>query len=144
MAGRPPKLAGEAGKQYLKALESGDLPHAAAKRAGVHMETVYRYRRSNPDFVRKEKWAMAAAREEIERVIFDLALQGDLTAAKMWLQAHDRATYGDKKTVEHDVSENIMQLSADETARRMMELRSNLEQRALDAGVIDVESTEST
>jgi hypothetical protein len=144
VAGRPPKLAGEAGKKYLAALERGDLPHAAAKRAGVHMETVYRYRRSNPDFKTKEKWAMAAAREEIERVIYDLALQGDLSAAKMWLQAHDRATYGDRKTVEHDVSENIMQLSADETQRRMIDLRGQLEQRALDAGVIDVESSEQT
>ena len=80
-------------------------------------------------------------------VATDMAQQGDLGAIKMWLTAHDRSTYGDKKQVEIDATPAAVELSQNDALARIAELQATLEQRRLalqadDADVIEVESEE--
>ena len=131
--------------EYLEQLRRGNLKMEAARRVDVSYRTVERRRADDDAFRKEEEHALAEAREGVERVLRDMAMEGDLGAIKMWLTAHDRSTYGDKKHVVIDASPAAVVLSQNDALARIAELQSTLEQRRLalqadDAEIIEVES----
>ena len=78
---------------YLEALERGLSRTRAAAQAGVSYQTVYNYRKKNPDFELEEHNAKQRAIGVIENAGFELA-QRNVTANIFWLknQAPERWT----------------------------------------------------
>ena len=140
------KFDAEAREKYLTSLRRGNLKYESARMAGVAYRTVERRRSDDAEFAAEEQHALAQAREGVEKVLYDMAQQGDLGAIKMWLTAHDRSTYGEKKQVEIDATPNAVALSQNEALAKVAELQTTLESRRLalqaDGDVIDVESEE--
>lgn len=111
---------------YLSHLRGGALKYEAARLAGIGYRTVQRRRAVDPDFVDEEREALAEAREAVEKVVYNSALQGDLSAAKMWLQAHDKSTYGDRRTVEVDATPAALEMSRNEVLAKLAELQATI------------------
>jgi hypothetical protein len=131
---------------YIDELRKGNLKMESARRVGVSYRTVERRRADDDSFRKAEEHALAEAREGVEKVLRDMALEGDLGAIKVWLTAHDRSTYGDKKQIELDATPNAVALSQADALAAVAELQSTLEKRRqaleLDDGIIDVGSEE--
>lgn len=140
------KFTPEKREEYLAELRKGNLKFESARLVGISYRTVERHMADDDDFAADVRRATAEAREGVEKVLHDLALEGDLGAIKMWLTAHDRSTYGDKSKVEIDASPAALELSRNEAFSRLAELQTTLaerEQRMIASGdIIDVESTE--
>ena len=117
--------------EYIEHLRNGNLKYESARLVGVAYETVVRRRNADEDFKAAEQHAMAEAREGIERVLFNMASQGDIAAIKMWLHAHDKSTYADRKTVEIDATPNAVALSQADALAKVAELQNTLEKRRL-------------
>ncbi len=129
---------------YLDSLRHGNLKGESARMAEVSYRTVERRRRDDDDFAEDEKYAMMEAREGVEKVLYEMALDHDLGAIKLWLRAHDRSTYGDKTVIELDATPNALALSQNDALAKVAELQITLAQRRisleLDDGIIDVDS----
>jgi transposase len=128
-------------KEYLDYLRRGNLKFEAARMVGVSYRTVERRRADDEVFRLDESRALAESREGVEKVLRDMALQGDLGAIKLWLTAHDRSTYGEKRQLEIDATPDALALGQAEALARVAELQTELARRAarLDADdVIDV------
>ena len=140
----PLKFDKDAQRIYLDSLRAGNLKHESARMAGVSFDTVKRRRKADPDFAEAEQMAMEEAREGIEKVLYDMARQGDISAIKMWLTAHDRSTYGQKQTVEIDASTSALEMSRNDALAAAANLQRELQARRaeLEAEVVDVEWTE--
>ncbi len=139
------KFTADARKQYLDHLRRGNLKFEAARKVGVSYRTVERRRADDDEFRAEESRALAEAREGVEKVLRDMALEGDLGAIKLWLQAHDRSTYGEKKQVEIDATPDALALGQADALARVAELQAELARRTarLNADdVIDVEVRE--
>jgi len=129
---------------YLDSLRSGNLKHESARMAGVSFDTVKRRRKADPDFAEQELLAMEEAREGIEKVLYDMARQGDISAIKMWLTAHDRSTYGQKQTVEIDATPAAVELGKAEALTAIADLQRTLAERSAqlqldDPDIIDID-----
>lgn len=127
---------------YLDSLRSGNLKHESARKAGVSYDTVKRRRKADPDFAEAEQLAMEEAREGVEKVLYEMAKQGDISAIKMWLTAHDRSTYGQKQTVEIDATASALEMSRNDALAKAAELQKELIARRHELEVVDVEWTE--
>lgn len=132
---------------YLEHLRKGNLKFEAARLVGVSYRTVERRRADDEEFRLAEQHAMAEAREGVEKVLHQMALEGDLGAIKMWLTAHDRSTYGDKRKVEIDATPEAVALGQADALARIAELQRTLAERqqrlALDDDpVLDLPSEE--
>lgn len=126
------KFGEEEQELYLNSLRSGNLKHASARKAGVSYRTILRYKQVNEDFATQERMAMGEALEEVEKVLHDMALEGDIGAIKMWLQAHGRSTYNDKKVVELDATPAAVEASKAEALARVADLQKTLAERHAD------------
>jgi hypothetical protein len=140
----PRKFTPEKQDEYIKYLRGGNLKYESARLTGVSYDTILRRRKADPEFRDKEQHALAEAREGVEKVVFDMALQGDISAIKLWLSAHDKSTYSQKQTIEFDATPNAVELSRNEAISKIANLQQTLAARAeqymLDA--VDVESEE--
>lgn len=116
--------------QYLEHLRAGNLKFESARLCGIAYSTVERRRKNDPDFVEQEQWAMAEAREGVEKVLHSAALQGDMAAIRMWLSAHDKSTYADKKTVEIDATPAAVELGKAEALTAIADLQRTLAERS--------------
>ena len=130
-------------EEYLAALREGSLKFEAAKRVGIGYRTVQRRRADDEDFKRDERLAEAERDEEIEKVLRDLALQGDISALKMWLAAHNRS-YASRSTVEVDATPAAVEVSKAVALGKIADLQRELAERherlALDdPDIIDVD-----
>jgi hypothetical protein len=128
---------------YLRYLRNGNLKYESARLCGISYETVENRRRDDQEFKASEVRAMSEAREGIESVLHDMARQGDISAIKMWLTAHDRSTYGDKRTVEVDATPAALELGMSDAYARIAELQTELAKRSErlmldDPDIIDV------
>lgn len=140
------KFDAAAQERYLDALRSGDLKFAASKKAGVSYKTIERYRAANEEFHKEERLAMAEAVEEVEKVLHDMALEGDLGAMKLWLHAHAKSTYNDKKELTIDATPAAVEASKANALAAVADLQRALAERhaelqAIEAGpeIIDVD-----
>lgn len=140
----PTDFTKERKEKYLQQLRDGNLKLESARRVGVSYRTIQRHREADEEFREGERIALAEAREGVEKVLRDMALQGDLGAIKLWLRAHDRSTYGDKQTVEIDATPAALELSRTDLQAEIVKLQQTLAERAelLAGDVIDVESRE--
>jgi hypothetical protein len=125
----PTKFTPEKRAEYLGYLEDGMLKFAAAKRAGIGYRTIQRYRNADPDFKDLESLLMLVALEPIEKVVRDLALQGDLTAAKMILAAHNRSVYGADAKLTVDATDAAVELSRNEAIARVAAAQEEIAKR---------------
>ena len=137
----------ETRERYLQSLRSGNLKFESARLVGVSYRTIERRRADDDEFRVAEAHALAEAREGVEKVLHDMAMDRDIAAIKLWLTAHDRSTYGDKKTVEVDATPAALALGQAEALGRIAELQATLEQRRLalesdDSTIIDLPSEE--
>lgn len=115
---------------YLRYLRNGNLKYESARLCGISYETVEYRRKDDQEFRAAEVRAMSEAREGVESVLHDMARQGDISAIKMWLTAHDRSTYGDKRTVEVDATPAALELGMVDAYARIAELQTELAKRA--------------
>jgi len=133
-------------RKYLDSLRRGNLKFESARKAGVSYRTVERRRDIDDEFRAEESRAMAEAREGVEAVLFDMAQQGDLGAIKMWLTAHDRSTYGEKRQVQVDATPAAVALGQADALARVAELHTVLAERRLalesDDGILELPSEE--
>lgn len=143
------KFTPEKREQYLAELRKGNLKYESARMVGISYRTVERHMADDDEFADAVRRATAEAREGVEKVLRDLALEGDLGAIKMWLTAHDRSTYADKQKVEIDATPAALELSRNEAFSRLAELQATLEARQArmlangsEPEIIDVPSTE--
>lgn len=131
---------------YCAALRAGLLKREAARQTGFSYQTVRNHLQNDPDFAEAAADAHAEATESVETVLYDLAKQGDLSAIRMWLKAHDRDTYGEDQKLTIDATEAAVQLSANQAFAKIAELRTELERRAQrihdEESVITVEEIE--
>jgi len=137
----PRKFTPEKQQEYFRYLRSGNLKYESARLTGISYRTVEERRKADPEFKEAEQHAMAEAREGIEKVLFDMAGQGDISAIRLWLSAHDKSTYADKKTIELDATANAVELSRNEAISKIADLQATLAARA-EQYAIDVESEE--
>lgn len=129
-------------QEYLNNLRSGSLKFEAAKRAGIGYRTVQRRRADDDEFRTEERLAEAERDEEIEKVLRDMALEGDLGALKMWLAAHNRS-YANRQTVEVDATPAAVEASKAAALGKIADLQRTLAERAErlaldDPDIIDV------
>lgn len=117
--------------EYVEYLRRGNLKFESARLVGVSYGTIVRHRNADDEFRQAEEFAMAEAREGIEKVLYDMASQGDISAIKMWLQAHDKSTYSPKTTIEMDATPNAVALTQADALAKVAELQNTLEQRRL-------------
>lgn len=140
------KFDAEARAEYVEYLRRGNLKYESARLVGVSYRTVERHRKDDDEFRKQEHHALAEAREGIEKVLYDMARQGDIGAIDRWLKAHDRSTYGDKKTLELDATPAALEMSRNELAGKVTELQQTLAERRarlIESGdIIDAESEE--
>lgn len=142
--GQPYKFNEEKREEYLGYLRGGLLKFAAAKKAGIGYRTIQRYRAADPNFKELEGLAIMEAVGNVEQVVYDLALGGDLKAADMVLKAYNRA-YSPTARVEIDATDNAVELSRNDAIARLAAAQEKLEDRrkALEENVIDVEATDT-
>lgn len=138
---------------YLALLSDRVQPTEAAKIVGVSMNTVREYRKKDPAFVEAEAQARADSVAPVVGRLYELAMEGHMTAILFLLQNADPDNWKDmrqmKKTVTHTGTvtheldaapaiERIALLQARLAERK--ELRSGAPEDA--ASVIDVEVAE--
>lgn len=114
---------------YLDSIRKGNLKFESARLVGVSYRTVQRYRNDDDGFRLEEEHAMSEAREGIEKVLYDMAMQGDISAIKMWLTSHDRSTYGDKQVIEIDATQAAVTMSANDALAAVANLQVELAER---------------
>jgi len=123
------KFTQEKRDEYLSHLRRGNLKFEAARKVGVSYRTIERRRADDDEFRADESRALSEAREGVEKVLRDMAMEGDLGAIKLWLTAHDRSTYGEKKQVEIDATPEALSLGQAEALARVAELQTELAKR---------------
>lgn len=122
---------------YLNALREGSLKFEASKKAGVSYATIERYRAANEEFHKEERLAQAEANEEVEKVLRQMALEGDLGAMKMWLHAHAKSTYNDKKVLEIDATPEALEASKANALAAVADLQKVLAERHAELQAIE-------
>jgi hypothetical protein len=151
--GRPHKFTPDLQERYLTSLREGNLKFESARMVGVSPSTVRKLRKDDDEFAEAEAQAMAEAREGIEKILYGMALEGDLGAIDRWLKAHDSSTYGAKAALLVDATPAAVELGKADAMARVAELQRTLAERETrmrdilpsddeDLGVIDAESTE--
>ena len=141
----PVKFTEEVREAYLSSIRSGNMRNESARIAGISYRTVERRRKNDPEFASDELRAFDEANEGVEKVLRDMALQGDISAIKMWLASHKRSTYGQKTQVQIDATDNAVQLGQATALGKIADLQGTLEARRLELEsedaprVIDVE-----
>jgi len=142
----PVKFTEEVREAYLSSIRSGNMRNESARIAGISYRTVERRRKNDPEFASDELRAFDEANEGVEKVLRDMALQGDISAIKMWLASHKRSTYGQKTQVQIDATDNAVQLGQAGALGKIADLQASLSARRLelesDDGVLDVASEE--
>lgn len=140
----PTKFTPEVRERYLEYLRAGNMKYEAARLVGIHPVTVERRRKDDPEFRAAEVRALDESVEGVEKILRDMALQGDIGAIKMFLAAHKRNTYGDRKTFEIDATPAALELGKAEAYAKIAELQTELAKRSQrlqldDPNIIDVE-----
>tara|TARA_R110000803_G_scaffold27859_2_gene64846 strand:- start:361 stop:798 length:438 start_codon:yes stop_codon:yes gene_type:complete len=142
----PVKFTEEVREAYLSSIRSGNMRNESARIAGISYRTVERRRKNDPEFASDELRAFDEANEGVEKVLRDMALQGDISAIKMWLASHKRSTYGQKTQVQIDATDNAVQLGQAGALGKIADLQASLSARRLELesedGVLDVASEE--
>ena len=142
----PVKFTEQVRDAYLSSIRSGNMRNESARIAGISYRTVERRRKNDPEFAADELRAFDEANEGVEKVLRDMALQGDISAIKMWLASHKRSTYGQKTQVQIDATDNAVQLGQVTALGKIADLQGTLAARRLELesedGVIDVEFEE--
>jgi hypothetical protein len=124
---------------YIANLEEGQRPTTAARNAGLTADTLRQRRDRDPAFITREKDAEAIGSEPVEAALREAALNGNVQAAKEWLERRSEARWAEPpKVVKH---ETVIGIEAGPRLERIAALLARLEdRRALAAGedVIDV------
>lgn len=124
---------------YLLLLEEGQRPMVAARNVGLTAEALRTRRDRDPAFIQREKDAEAIGSEPVEAALREAALNGNVQAAKEWLERRSEDRWAEKpKVVRH---EQVIGIEAGPRLERIAAMLERLEQRkALNSGedVIDV------
>jgi hypothetical protein len=124
---------------YLTGLEEGKRPSVAAREVGLTAEALRTRRDRDPAFIVREREAEAIGSEPVEAALREAALNGNVQAAKEWLERRSEERWAEKpKVVKH---ETVIGIEAGPRLERIAALLARLEdRRALNAGedVIDV------
>lgn len=124
---------------YLAGLEEGQRPTVAARNAGLTAEALRTRRDRDPAFIERERAAEAIGSEPVEAALREAALNGNVVAAKEWLEKRSEERWAEKpKVVRNEV---VLGIEAGPRLERIAALLARLEdRRALAAGedVIDV------
>lgn len=80
-------------KRYVALLDRGRLPRLAAEDVGFAWSTVQKHLKEDREFATACHDASMRLDEHVESVVLDLALDGNLAAAKMWFQGRQPGKY---------------------------------------------------
>ncbi len=125
----PKKFTEDVRAEYIESLRTGNLKFESARLVGISYRTIERHRHDDDDFRDLERLALMEAREGIEKVLFKMALEGDLGAIDRWMKAHDRSTYGDKQVLEINATQGAVEMSAFQALAKVAELQITLAER---------------
>lgn len=116
-------------RTYISAIAEGCRPTTAATLAEVNPNTVRRWRDTDPEFLQAETDALRASVEAVEAVLYEKALNGSESAARFWLEHHDKDTYGKQSKVE--VTGTVThEVSGRKLADQLLSLRNELQERS--------------
>ena len=101
-------------KRFIAALTAQGTVFHAAQAAGISRQTAYRWQREDPEFADQWDEAIENAVDEVESVIYQKALSGDVIAAIFYLKAQrpkfrDRLNI-DVEQVKSEIQERVAQL----------------------------------
>src|SRR4051812_5162593 len=88
----------EKGARIVAALREGRRPSSAASLVGHSRASIYKWRHDFPEFAQAWDEAVVQATDRVEEVVYGLALEGDLHAARYWLRHHRPNPY-DRETL---------------------------------------------
>lgn len=127
--------------RYLKNLENGMRISKAAEKAGLSYQSVLKRRKTDPEFIQREKDAEAIAAEPVENSLYDAAVNGNVPAATKWLEKRAPDRWPSDKTVIE--TKATLELDATDHIQNIIAMMAKLQQRAeLQGEVIDVEVIE--
>ena len=133
-------------ERFLELLRTGHMKRTAARTVGFTYRTIERRRQHDPDFKWEMDNATREAAEPVEKMVYDLALQGDLRAAEMWTKAYASSNWRQLQRVEIDATPAAVELSRNQLDTRLAELQTTLAERRLSLAaddVIDVACTDA-
>jgi hypothetical protein len=94
-------------KKFIAALKAEYNISRAADVAGVHRNSYYDWRRTDPDFAAEADAVIEAVTDNVEQALANRASEGkDVTAMIFWLKCRRRAVFGDN--VKHDVDGKLI------------------------------------
>lgn len=130
--------------EYLTLLSERVPPSDAAKMAGVSMNSVRQHRAKDPAFVEAETQARSDSAAPFVKRVYELAMDGHMTALLFVLQNLDPDNWKDMRQVSKTVKHSgtvTHELEPGQQMAKIMELQARLVERAeLTAPVIDVEA----
>lgn len=86
--------------RFVELVQRGRRPRTAAEDVGFTWQTVRNHLRSDPAFAEAFQEAGDLASERVEEVVYDLATEGSLAAAKFWLTNRTRDWVDSTKQVQ--------------------------------------------
>ena len=95
--GKP--ISKEVADAYLRLIAKGMGLTEAARSVGVTSEAMRRRRIGDPTFAADFEECRAHAREQVEKVLYERALEGESWAVKTYLAAEDPDKYGTSRSV---------------------------------------------
>jgi len=103
---------------YIDALSKGLRKCRAAEEAGVSVQTVWRHRKTDPDFAEAEQGAEIQACDVVEDALYELAKSGNVRAIEVWLYNRnpDRWQYRRDATIKNEIK-NVVESNEKELYR---------------------------
>ena len=125
--------------RFIGARKAGATVGEACEAAEFSRDQYHHLRRTDEDFQLAWEDAEDFRNEKVEKVVLDLALEGDLKAALEWLKVH-RKRWKPMTHLTLDATDNLVQVTRNQAIANIAELGKALEQRRrqLERGVIDV------
>ncbi len=88
---------------YLDGIRRGLRVCEAAKAAGIHRDTVYKYKQKHPEFQEEEDRAESDSLEVIENKLYMMAEAGNMRAIEMILYSRSPGRYSRREQLEAKV-----------------------------------------
>jgi len=101
--GRVTNVTARKRRAILTSLESGAMLDAAAKAAGISRQTLWRWRREDPDFNAQVEEALMSRIGVVEDALYEAAQRGNITAIVFFLCNRARHRWRDLRHIEGNV-----------------------------------------
>lgn len=92
---------------FIEAIEGGMRRGVAARKIGVHPNTIIRWMAQSPKFKEAVDAAERIANDHIEDALYEAAVSGNVVAIQVWLYNRVPERWGDKRSVQVDARARV-------------------------------------